>query len=82
MHVGGQSVKDGFQIRTLPALWLIFGSAGVVFRLYRHLPGFAEPVFACKTWTDCGDCVAGRGHKDGGQESMAVSLLHDLVSSG
>jgi hypothetical protein len=37
------------------ALWLIFGFVGIVLRLYWHLPGLAVPLFARKTWTDCGE---------------------------
>ena len=36
-------------------LWWNFGSVGIVLHLYLYLPGFAEPVFARKTWIDCGE---------------------------
>jgi hypothetical protein len=60
------------------ALWWIFGSVGIVIRLYWHLPRLAKPFFVRKTWIDCGELCGWCGHEDGGQESMAVSLLTTL----
>jgi hypothetical protein len=72
----GKDFKLGHHL-SFGGLWLIFGFFGLSFRLDCYLPAVIEPVFARKTWGDCGELCGFTWTEDDGFPASLIEAIAD-----